>query len=100
MAKRGESKGWSLILSAIKVYTKSRAFMCKPMNRVGRLVLSVAITGLLFPVDGADGKPDKKKSQAALQEGERADQAGRREEAIAAYTAAIEADGGNAAALR
>ena len=74
--------------------------MCKPIYRVARVVLAIAITGLLISVDGADGKPDKKKSQAAYQQGVGADQAGRREEAIAAYTEAIEADSGNAAALR
>ena len=53
---------------------------------------------LLLPVNGAEAKPDKKKSQAAYQTGARADQAGQRDEAIAAYTEAIQADPANAAA--
>ena len=40
----------------------------------------------------ADAKPDKKKSQAALLRGKKADEAGQRDEAIAAYTEAIQAD--------
>src|SRR5664279_2947806 len=74
--------------------------MCKVNNRVARIVLSLAISGLLFSVSGADPKPDKKKSQAACLLGERADRSGRRDEAIAAYTEALEADNGNAVAWR
>src|ERR1035438_4406960 len=74
--------------------------MHKLIYRAARIVLPIVISGLFFQLAGADGKPDKKKSQAAYQLGERADQDGRRNAAIAAYTEAIEADGGNAAALR
>src|ERR1039457_4364370 len=47
-----------------------------------RIVVTVGISGLFFPVNGADAKPDPKKSQAAYQRGLRADQAGKRDEAI------------------
>src|ERR1051325_816005 len=65
-----------------------------------RIVVSVGISGLILPVNGADVKPDPKKSQAAYQRGVRADQAGKRDDAIAAYTEAIEADASNAPAWR
>ena len=66
--------------------------MCKLNYTVARILISVAISGLLFSVTGAEVKPDKKKSQAAYQTGTAADQAGNRDQAIAAYTEAIEAD--------
>ena len=53
-----------------------------------------------FPPRGADAKPDKKKSQAALQRGKKADEAGKRDAAIAAYTEAIQADASNVEAWR
>src|SRR5262249_35674595 len=74
--------------------------MCMLINRAARTVLTIAIMGLLVPMFGADVKPDKKKSQAAFQAGELADRNGKREEAIAAFSEAIQADGTNAAALR
>ena len=74
--------------------------MCKPNYRVARIVLSIAISGLFITVDSAQSRPDRKKSQVAYQQGQLADQAGKRDEAIAAYTEAIDADGGNSAALR
>ena len=54
----------------------------------------------MLPARGADAKPDKKKSQAALQRGKKADEAGKRDEAIAAYTEAIQADASNVEAWR
>ena len=68
--------------------------------RFVRIPLAIGIAGLLLSVNAADVKPDPKKSQAAYQRGVRADQAGSRDEAIAAYTEAIAADASNAAALR
>ena len=66
-----------------------------PRFRLGRILLTFSIAGLLVPAFGADTKPDKKKSQAAYQRGLHADQAGKRDEAVAAYTEAIEADASN-----
>ena len=60
----------------------------------------LSVVGLLAGAYAADVKPDKKKSQAAFARGQKADEAGRRDEAIAAYTEAIGADGSNVAALR
>ena len=48
----------------------------------------------------ADPKPDRKKSDAALLRGQKAADAGRGAEAIAAFTEAVQADPGNPAALR
>jgi len=56
------------------------------VQRLARIVLTIAISGLIPLVNGADAKPDKKKSQAAYQAGLRADEAGRRYEATAAYS--------------
>ena len=61
-----------------------------------RILLPLAVWGMLAPVNAADAKPDRKKSQAAYQRGVKADAAGRPEEAMAAYAEAIEADGANA----
>jgi len=57
-----------------------------------RIVLAITVASALFIAPAADVKPDKKKSQAALQRGKKADDAGKRDEAIAAYTEAIQAD--------
>ena len=46
----------------------------------------MAISVTLFTVNGASVKPDKKKSQAAYQRGQHADEAGQRDAAIAAYS--------------
>ena len=54
----------------------------------------------LLPARAADTKPDKKKSQAALQRGKKADEAGKRDDAIAAYTEAVQADASNVEAWR
>src|ERR1035437_6319976 len=63
-----------------------------------QIALSIAMLWPAVPAHGQDAPPDKKGSQAAYQGGLRADAAGRRDEAIAAYTAGIAADGGNGAA--
>src|ERR1700722_12468076 len=74
--------------------------MCMLNYRVARIVLSIAISGLFITVDSAQSRPDRRKSQVAYQQGQVNDQAGKRDEAIAAYTEAIDADGSNSAALR
>src|ERR1019366_10780787 len=86
------------ISTTIRVYTIFRKPMWTPTHRLARIVLTIAISGLILPVNGAAAKPDKKKSQAGYQRGLRADEAGRRDEAISAYSQAIEADATNAAA--
>ncbi len=58
----------------------------------------LAVTAVLCTA--ADQKPDKKASQAAFLRGSHADQAGKRDEAIAAYTDAIAADPENTGAMR
>src|SRR5674476_1306936 len=70
------------------------------VSQLLRLALLLAVMGWLLPAGGADAKPDKKKSQAALERGKKADDAGQRTEAIAAYTEAIQADGSNVDAWR
>src|SRR4051812_45196615 len=60
----------------------------------------IAVSGLLFPLSGADPKPDRKKSAVAYERGRRADQAGKRSDALAAYSEALEADPSNTAAMR
>jgi len=65
-----------------------------------RILLTFAVSGLISSVSGADAKPDKKRSQAEYQRGLRADEAGHRDQAISAYSEAIQADAGNAAAWR
>lgn len=64
-----------------------------------RIFAVLALSALLVPAHAAD-KPDKKKSQADYQQGVQADKASHRDEAIAAYTAAVEADSSNAEAWR
>ncbi len=64
------------------------------------IALSVVSTGRFTPLNGADTKADKKRSQVSLQRALQADKAGRRDEAIAAYTDAIAADNSNGAAFR
>src|SRR4249920_710522 len=60
----------------------------------------LTMAALAMPALAADTKPDKKKSQAAYQRGKKADEAGQRDEAIAAYTEAVQADPANLDALR
>src|ERR1035437_2895852 len=72
--------------------------MWTPTHRLARIVLTIAISGLILPVNGAAAKPDKKKSQTGYQRGLRDDEAGRRDDAISAYSEAIQADATNAAA--
>ncbi|MGO9232196.1 MAG: tetratricopeptide repeat protein [Bryobacteraceae bacterium] len=62
--------------------------------------LALAILGGAFPALHSEGKSDKRKSHAAYELGQRADEAGHREEAIGDYSEALAADAGNAAALR
>src|ERR1035437_7316714 len=69
-------------------------------SQLARLTLFLAVAGWLLPAGAEDTKPDKKKSQAALQRGRKADDAGQRNEAIAAYSEAIQADGSNVEAWR
>ena len=69
-------------------------------SQLTRLALVLAVAGWLLPAPGADTKPDKKKSQAALQRGKKADEAGKRDDAIAAYTEAVQADPSNVEAWR
>src|SRR5437868_2630497 len=68
-------------------------------SRLAGILVSIGISGLLLPVNAADRRVSKK-SQAAYQRGVKADQAGRRDEAIAAYTEAIQEDESNADAWR
>src|SRR5689334_17462300 len=74
--------------------------MCPTAYSFARILVTFGISGLLLAVSGADRKPDTKKSQAAYQRGVRADQAGKRDDAIAAYSEAIQADYSNSAAWR
>src|ERR1017187_2143358 len=69
-------------------------------SQLARLALLLAVAGCLLPAGGADAKPDKKKSLAAMQRGRKADQAGQRDAAIAAWSEAIMADGSSAEAWR
>src|ERR1035441_9128051 len=69
-------------------------------TELARLALLLAVAGWLFPAGGADAQPDKKKSLAAMQRGRKADDAGQRDQAIAAYSEAIKADGSSAGAWR
>src|SRR5262249_13219411 len=69
-------------------------------KRIAYLALAVVLGGGTVIAIAADAKPDKKKSQAAFLRGKKADEAGRRDEAIAAYTEAIQADSTNGDALR
>src|ERR1039458_5063497 len=69
-------------------------------SQVARLALLLAVTGWLLPAGGADAKPDKKKSLAAMQRARKADAAGQRDEAIAAWSEAIKADGSSGEAWR
>src|ERR1039457_6308360 len=69
-------------------------------SRLVQLALLLAVAGWLLPARGADAKPDKKRSQAALLLGKKADDAGQRDEAIKAYSEAIQADGSNVEAWR
>src|SRR5215469_5300359 len=86
--------------TAFRVYTKTRNQMKTGERRWARILLSVCLSGLIFSISAADSKPDKKKSQAAYQRGVHAADAGKRDEAIAAFTEAIDADRTNTAALR
>src|ERR1035438_3528225 len=62
------------------------------------IALSIALQWAAVPAHGQDAAADKQGSQAAYLRGQRLDLAGRRIEAVAAYTEAIAADGGNGAA--
>src|SRR5579871_2524929 len=69
-------------------------------QRSAQIVLSIVISlGCCHAAD-ATSNPDAKKSHAALVRGQHLDQAGRRQEAIAADTEAVEADPANAAVWR
>src|SRR4051794_39501397 len=74
--------------------------MPKRRKQILRVVVLVGISGLFLPGYSTDAKPDPKKSQAAYQRGVRAEQAGKRDDAMAAYAEAIEADASNGAARR
>ena len=67
---------------------------------LARLILLAAVAGCLVPAGAADAKPDKKKSQAAMQRAQKAEESGQREAAIAAYGEALQADPGNVEAWR
>src|ERR1035438_10811917 len=69
-------------------------------SQLARLALFLAVAGWLLPAGAADTRPDKKKSLAALQRGKKADDTGQRNEAIAAYSEAIQADASNVEAWR
>src|SRR5664279_1139807 len=69
-------------------------------SQLVKLALFLAVAGWLLPAGAAEAKPDKKKSLAALERGKKADGAGQRNEAIAAYSEAIQADGSNVEAWR
>src|ERR1700679_2467980 len=64
-----------------------------------RILAVLTLSAFLVPVHAVD-KPDKKKSEASYQQGVLADKAGNRNEAIADYTAAVDADSSNAEAWR
>src|SRR5258708_17364358 len=82
------------------MYLPKREPMRTSASQLARLALLLALAGWLFPAAGADAKPDKKKSQAALQRGKKADDAGKRDEAIAAFSEAVQADPSNTEAWR
>src|SRR5262245_15078028 len=65
-----------------------------------RILVTLGILGVLVPLNAADPKPDKKKSQAAMLRAQKAAEAGRRDDALAAYAEAIQADPSNTAAMR
>src|SRR5580658_2803798 len=103
MAMRGLSNGslmFSEISNSSRVYTKRKGNMRNFKPHLVRVHVIVALTALLLPSYAADAKADKKKSQAAYQQGVLADKAGQRTEAIADYSAAVEADPSNGDALR
>src|SRR5262249_9604311 len=70
--------------------------MCKAAFRI---IVTVGLSGLLLSVN-ADDKADKKKAQIALQRAQKAEKAGRRDEALVAYTDVLAADPFNPQALR
>src|SRR5690242_21916738 len=74
--------------------------MCNALRQVSRIVISMALSSALLSVSASEAKPDKRKSQALYQRGVRADETGKRDEAIAAYSEALKADQGNFAAWR
>ena len=74
--------------------------MRQPIDRLARVLISIAVAGLLLPAHGEEAKADRKKSQAAYQRAVRAEEAGRRDEALAAYTEAVQTDPSNGAAWR
>ena len=62
--------------------------MSYPASRLARILVSVGISWLLLPVNAADNKPSRK-SQAAYLRGVKADQSGKRDEAIGHYLDAL-----------
>ena len=64
--------------------------------RFARIAFTLALAGMLIPADGADVKPDKKKSQAAYQRGQKADEASLRDQALADLEQAAKLDPNNA----
>ena len=75
--------------------------MCNVRRNGAPIFIVLALSAaLLHPAHAADAKADKKKSQAAYQQGVLADKAGQRADAIAAYSAAIAADASNGDAWR
>src|SRR3954454_16814293 len=71
-----------------------------PCKKLAGLFLLLAMAGGVFPAAAADAKPDKKKSQAAMQRARKAEESGQREAAISAYGEALQADPGNVDAWR
>ena len=49
--------------------------MCTSLMPLARIVVTLVITGLMLPVNAADAKPDRRKSQVAYQRGMHADEA-------------------------
>src|SRR4051812_40701033 len=74
--------------------------MRKQLYFLSRIVITLGISSLLLPINAASSATDPKKSQLAFQRGQRADQAGKREDAMAAYAEAVDADPSNSAAWR
>src|ERR1700757_2372971 len=77
-----------------------RKSMRTSLARLAHLVLLAVICSYGFAANGAQAKPDRKKSQTAFERGRRADELGHRDEAIGAYTESLQLDSTNVAALR
>src|SRR5690349_17465711 len=97
MATRGESNGSWLMFPASSVH-----YVWNSMRMARRLLAQIILSIVIISGNGAasEAKGDPKKSQAAVRRGQRLDQSGRHEEAIAAYTEAVQADAANSAAWR